>query len=303
VNAYSIKDLEKLSGIKAHTIRIWEQRYGIISPRRTPTNIRYYLDKDLIKLLSVVFLYQNGYKISKIALMDDSEIETLKSLISNQKFSKIGSLDALTIATTDLDEYKFNTVVADFIAEKGFYKTMTELIYPFLDKLAVLWLTGSITPARELFVANLIRQKVISAIDREISNPIRLNKKFLLFLPEGEIQELGLLFLHYLLKSKGFPVLYLGTGIGIQELKDAHSAFKPDYMFTILSESFIAEPVQSLIDRLSNEFSDTAIVFSGFPLVAQKVTNRSNTLVLKDLNDTENYLEQLIIHSNSLQLN
>jgi len=303
VNAYSIKDLEKLSGIKAHTIRIWEQRYGIISPRRTPTNIRYYLDKDLIKLLSVVFLYQNGYKISKIALMDDSEIETLKSLISNQKFSKIGSLDALTIATTDLDEYKFNTVVADFIAEKGFYKTMTELIYPFLDKLAVLWLTGSITPARELFVANLIRQKVISAIDKENSNPIRLNKKFLLFLPEGEIQELGLLFLHYLLKSKGFPILYLGKGIGIQELKDAHSAFKPDYMFTILSESFIAEPVQSLIDRLSNEFSDTAIIFSGFPLVAQKVTNRSNTLVLKDLNDTENYLEQLIIHSNSLQLN
>jgi DNA-binding transcriptional MerR regulator len=303
VNAYSIKDLEKLSGIKAHTIRIWEQRYGIISPRRTPTNIRYYLDKDLIKLLNVVFLYQNGYKISKIALMDDTEIDTLKSQISNQKFSKIGSLDALTIATTDLDEYKFNKVVADFIAEKGFYKTMTELIYPFLDKLAVLWLTGSITPARELFVANLIRQKVISAIDREISNPIRLNKKFLLFLPEGEIQELGLLFLHYLLKSKGFPVLYLGTGIGIQELKDAHSAFKPDYMFTILSESFIVEPVQSLIDRLSNEFSDTAIVFSGFPLVAQKATIRSNTLVLKDLNDTENYLEQLIIHSNSFQLN
>lgn len=303
MNAYSIKDLEKLSGIKAHTIRIWEQRYGIISPRRTPTNIRYYLDKDLIKLLNVVFLYQNGYKISKIALMDDTEIDTLKSQISNQKFSKIGSLDALTIATTDLDEYKFNKVVADFIAEKGFYKTMTELIYPFLDKLAVLWLTGSITPARELFVANLIRQKVISAIDREISNPIRLNKKFLLFLPEGEIQELGLLFLHYLLKSKGFPVLYLGTGIGIQELKDAHSAFKPDYMFTILSESFIVEPVQSLIDRLSNEFSDTAIVFSGFPLVAQKATIRSNTLVLKDLNDTENYLEQLIIHSNSFQLN
>ena len=303
MNAYSIKDLEKLSGIKAHTIRIWEQRYGIISPKRTPTNIRYYLDKDLIKLLNVVFLYQNGYKISKIALMDDTEIDTLKSQISNQKFSKIGSLDALTIATTDLDEYKFNKVVADFIAEKGFYKTMTELIYPFLDKLAVLWLTGSITPARELFVANLIRQKVISAIDREISNPIRLNKKFLLFLPEGEIQELGLLFLHYLLKSKGFPVLYLGTGIGIQELKDAHSAFKPDYMFTILSESFIVEPVQSLIDRLSNEFSDTAIVFSGFPLVAQKATIRSNTLVLKDLNDTENYLEQLIIHSNSFQLN
>jgi MerR family transcriptional regulator, light-induced transcriptional regulator len=303
VNAYSIKDLEKLSGIKAHTIRVWEQRYGIISPRRTPTNIRYYLDKDLIKLLDVVFLYQNGYKISKIALLNDSDIETLKSEISHQKFSKIGSLDALTIATTDLDEHKFNKVVADFIAEKGFYKTMMELIYPFLDKLAVLWLTGSITPARELFVANLIRQKVISAIDRETSNPDRLNKKFLLFLPEGEIQELGLLFLHFILKSKGFPVLYLGKGIGLEELKDAHSAFNPDYMFTILSESFISEPVQSLIDRLSNEFSNTSIIFSGFPLVSQKPSSHANTLILKDLKDTENYLEQLIIHSTSFQLN
>lgn len=303
MNAYSIKDLEKLSGIKAHTIRIWEQRYGIISPKRTPTNIRYYLDKDLIKLLNVVFLYQNGYKISKIALMDDTEIDHLKSQISNQKFSKIGSIDALTLATTDLDEHKFNKVVADFIAEKGFYKTMMELIYPFLDKLAVLWLTGSITPAHELFVSNLIRQKVISAIDKETSNPIRLNKKFLLFLPEGEIQELGLLFLHYLLKSKGFPVLYLGKGIRIQELKDAHSAFKPDYFFTILSESFISEPVQSLIDRLSNEFSNSSIIFSGFPLVSQKAFATANTIILKDLKDTENYLEQLVGHSNTLQLN
>ncbi len=302
MNAYSIKDLEKLSGIKAHTIRIWEQRYGIITPKRTAANIRYYLDKDLSKLLNVVFLYQNGLKISKIAQLDDSEIEALKTEISDQKFSKLSSLDALSIATKDLDENKFNRVISEFIAEKGFYKTMIELIYPFLDKLAVLWLTGAITPSRELFVANLIRQKVISAIDRETTQPKKNNKKFLLFLPEGEIQELGLLFFHFILKSKEFPVLYLGKGIGLQELRDAYSCYNPDYMFTILSESYIKEPVQSLMNQLSFEFPLTTVIFSGFPLVTQNPSTHQNTIILKDLKETENFIEQLRV-SNSLQLN
>jgi hypothetical protein len=241
-------------------------------------------------------------KISKIAQLDDSEIEALKTEISDQKFSKLSSLDALSIATKDLDENKFNRIISEFIAEKGFYKTMIELIYPFLDKLAVLWLTGSITPSRELFVANLIRQKVISAIDRETTQPKKNNKKFLLFLPEGEIQELGLLFFHFILKSKEFPVLYLGKGIGLQELRDAYSCYNPDYMFTILSESYIKEPVQSLMNQLSFEFPLTTVIFSGFPLVTQNPSTHQNTIILKDLKETENFIEQLRV-SNSLQLN
>ena len=164
---YSIRDLEKLCGIKAHTIRIWEQRYGIIKPNRTDTNIRYYHDADLNLLLNIVILNRNGLKISKIAKMSKEEIAEKVSAISEVHFDLSAQLDELTLAMVEMDEYKFDLILSTNIQQLGFEKTMIEVVYPFLDKLSVFWLTGSISPIQENFITNLIRQKLITAIDKE----------------------------------------------------------------------------------------------------------------------------------------
>ncbi|MEZ5040661.1 MAG: MerR family transcriptional regulator [Saprospiraceae bacterium] len=289
---YSIKDLEKLSGIKAHTIRIWEQRYGIIVPKRTHTNIRYYEDNDLKLVLNIALLNRNGIKISKIAEMSPEEIAEKVGAISEINFEYGTQLDALTISMIEMDEYKFDRIVGTNIQQIGFERTMLEIIYPFLDKLSLLWLTGSIHPVQENFISYLIRQKIIAAIDKE---PLLADshQKFIIYLPEGERQELSLLFMQYLLKSRRNRVVYLGQEISISDLKDAYDIHKPDFIFTMITETFAKEPVQQYIDRLSETFPDSHLLFSGYQVVRQSVTPRFNTSILKSLDQTLAFLELL----------
>jgi len=144
---YSINDIEKLCGIKAHTIRIWEKRYNIITPRRTETNIRYYLDEDLQKILNISLLNRNNYKISKIAQMTDSEMKTLVSQLSDVTIEKEDNLDSLMFAMLELDEYKFNKILDHNISSRGFEETMNEVVYPLMEKLSMMWVAGSIKPS------------------------------------------------------------------------------------------------------------------------------------------------------------
>lgn len=292
VAIYSIKDLEKLSGIKAHTIRIWEQRYGVITPKRTQTNIRYYEDKDLKLVLNIALLNRNGIKISKIAKMTHQEIAEKVGAISEINFEYGTQLDALTISMIEMDEYKFDRIVSTNIQQIGFERTMLEIIYPFLDKLSLLWLTGSINPVQENFISYLIRQKLIVAIDKE---PLIAegNKKFIIYLPEGERQELSLLFMHYLLKSRRNRVVYLGQEISISDLKDACDIHKPDFIFTMITETFAKEPVQHYVDRLAETFPDCHLLFSGYQVVVQPVEPKENTSILKSLDQTLSFLEVL----------
>ncbi len=289
---YSIKDLEKLSGIKAHTLRIWEQRYGIINPRRTKTNIRYYLDEDLKFILNVALLNKNGIKISKISKMSKYEIAEKVAAISEINFEYGTQLDALTISMIEMDEFKFDRIISTNIQQLGFEKTMLDVVYPFLDKLSLLWLTGSINPVQENFISFLIRQKLIVAIDQEPLPTGKSLRKFLLYLPEGERQELTLLFMHYLLKARGNHVIYIGQDISVSDLSDACNIIKPDYVFTMITETFSQEPVQNYIDNLSKSFPDTKLLFSGYQVVAQNVEERENAMILKSLKDTLDFLEQ-----------
>ncbi|HMQ46338.1 MAG TPA: MerR family transcriptional regulator [Saprospiraceae bacterium] len=294
---YSIKDLEKLSGIKAHTLRIWEQRYGLIAPRRTKTNIRYYLDEDLKFILNIALLNKNGIKISKIARMSKSEIAEKVAAISEINFEYDTQLDALTISMIEMDEGKFDRIVSTNIQQLGFERTMLEVIYPFLDKLSVLWLTGSINPVQENFMSYLIRQKIIVAIDKEplVSGPEV--PKFLLYLPEGEKQELSMLFMHYLLKSRQIQVIYIGQDIGIGDIKDAYNIHHPDCIFTMITESFAKESVQRYVDRLSHAFADVKILLTGYQVIAQGVEPTHNVHVLHSLEETLYYLEQFqVLH-------
>jgi DNA-binding transcriptional MerR regulator len=291
VAVYSIRDLEKLSGIKAHTIRIWEQRYGVIAPKRTKTNIRYYQDDDLKFLLNVSLLNKNGVKISKIAKMSRQALAEKVATIAEINFENSTQLDALTLSMIEMDEQKFDRIVSMNIQQLGFERTMLEVIYPFLDKLGVLWLTGSINPVQENFISYLIRQKIIVAIDQEPIPQGKQVKKFIIYLPEGEKQELTLLFMHYILKSRRNHVLYLGQDISVADLRDACKVHKPDFIFTMISETFAKEPVQKYVDKLSETFPDCQILLSGYQVVAQKVTAPQNVRVLRSLDHTLEFLE------------
>ena len=288
---YSIRDLEKLSGIKAHTIRIWEQRYGVIAPKRTKTNIRYYQDDDLKFLLNVSLLNKNGVKISKIAKMSRQAVAEKVATIAEINFENSTQLDALTLSMIEMDEQKFDRIVSMNIQQLGFERTMLEVIYPFLDKLGVLWLTGSINPVQENFISYLIRQKIIVAIDQEPIPQGKQVKKFIIYLPEGEKQELTLLFMHYILKSRRNHVLYLGQDISVADLRDACKVHKPDFIFTMISETFAKEPVQKYVDKLSETFPDCQILLSGYQVVAQKVAAPQNVRVLRSLDHTLEFLE------------
>ena len=163
---YSIKELEKLSGIKAHTIRIWEKRYNLIEPHRTNTNIRYYTDSDLKKILNVAVLNRQGIKISNIAKLNDLELKEEIIRVSRSHYSNEDIIDSLIIAMFDLDEYKLLSIIEKSISRIGFTSTVTDVLYPMLDKVGILWQSGDIYPAHEHFLSNLLRQKIIAATDK-----------------------------------------------------------------------------------------------------------------------------------------
>ena len=288
---YSISDLAKLTGIKAHTIRIWESRYEIITPERTATNIRYYQDEDLKRLLNIALLNKNGFKISKIARMSEQEIAEKVSAITDVDQAHETQLDALTISMIEMDEYKFDRILQAGILELGFERTMLEIVYPFLDKLSVLWLTGSINPAQESFISYLIRQKLIVAIDqlplvRQTERP-----KVILYLPEGERQELSLLFMHYLLRARQYRVIYLGPDAGLSDLVDAYRLHQPEYFYAMISETYAQTPVQAYLDTLLDTFPAAHFLLSGYQVMAQHVSSSDRLTVLSSLDDTLRFLD------------
>lgn len=207
MSVYSIRDLEQLSGIKAHTLRIWEQRYNIVSPKRTDSNIRYYDDVDLKLILNISLLKDHGFKISHIAEMSEAEMKGEIIKITSKSNSSSEQVQALTLAMIELDEERFDKIISTNVLQLGFERTMMQIIYPFLVRVGVLWQTGAIHPAQEHFISNLIRQKLIVAIDGQVVKHNPNAKKFLLFLPEGELHELSLLFANYLVKSRNHKVI------------------------------------------------------------------------------------------------
>ena len=259
---YSIKELEQLSGIKAHTIRIWEKRHKIIEPSRTATNIRYYSDLDLKKIINVSLLNTYGIKISKIADMSLDDVNKKVLEISELQNDKGVHIDQMVIAMIDMEEELFEKILNNLILRFGFEKTITEIIYPFLEKIGILWQTQNITPAHEHFISNLIRQKIIVAIDG-LPIPPKTSKKILLFLPEGEMHELGLLFYHFLIRKSGYRTYYLGQNVPHEDLISVYKVHQPDFMLTSIT-STLTIPVERYLERLANDFGQTKILASGY---------------------------------------
>lgn len=281
--AYSIKDLESLSGIKAHTLRIWEKRYNIIKPHRTDTNIRYYNDSHLKKILNITLLNRKGYKISTIAKMQDDEIKQKVATLSEVDALFEDQIDSMMLAMFELDEYKFNIILDHQIASGGFETTMTDMVYPLLDKLSAMWIAGSIKGVHENFVGNIIRRKIILEIDKISKNAVKYASKSLLFLPESESHELSLLYLQYILVKNNSRVMNMGINVPFVDVLEAHNIFHPDFLFTIINDSFSETPIQPYINELSRALPETKIFISGFQINAQNPELPQNITLLKGL--------------------
>jgi len=259
---YSIKELEKLSGIKAHTIRIWEKRYKIVAPERTTTNIRYYSDDDLKKIINISLLNNNGVKISKIADLTSDQLSEKVRELSESKTDTDIHIDQLIVAMVDLEEENFEKALASLILRYGFEKTITEIVYPFLEKIGVLWHTGNITPAQEHFISNLIRQKLIVAIDALPISPSTATR-VLLFLPENELHELGLLFYNYITKKAGLRTYYFGQMVPYKDVLSICESHHPKILITSITTSPSPQDVQQYLSKLCQDQAECIILASG----------------------------------------
>jgi DNA-binding transcriptional MerR regulator len=291
VSNYAIKDLEQLSGIKAHTLRIWEQRYNLLNPKRTDTNIRYYDDEDLKLILNVAMLNNHGIKISKIAAMSSADISEEIIRLTDQSVDHNDQIQALTICMIEMDEERFEKVLTTSIIKLGFEETILKVVYPFLTKIGILWLTDAITPAQEHFISNLIRQKLIVAIDGEVAN--QNGKTFMLFLPQGELHEISLLFSCYLIKKHGHKVIYLGQNTPDADLISVYNTQKSDYLFTVITSSPSGEKVQDYIDMLGAQFSEATVFVAGLQASGQGYAIPSNMIMLPYAKDIKTHLLQM----------
>ncbi len=293
MSTFSIRDLEHLSGIKAHTIRIWEQRYELIKPKRTTTNIRYYDESDLKHILNVALLKEHGFKISRISQMTDQEMQREVMHLTERDLKYPEQIHALTIAMVDMDEKRFEKIVSTCILKLGFEKCMLNVIYPFLSKIGVLWQTGAINPAQEHFISNLVRQKLIVAIDGQYHKQDADSKKFVLFLPDGEMHEIGLLFADYVIKSRKGMTFYLGQSLPMKDLRQIINIHKPDYLFTIITTTPGPATIQEYVDELAREFYDIELLLTGYQVVGQDIQTPENVTILAKIDDLIGLMDEL----------
>lgn len=279
MNQFTIKDIENLSGVKAHTWRIWEQRYGIGTPQRKDSNHRFYDNENLKQILRISYLYHSGIKISKIARLDKEGIRLKAAVKMDEENGKEYFIKELIEAAIDFHEEQFDKVLQQGFSNYGVEETVLNIIYPFQQKIGMLWLTEHLIPAQEHFTSSIIIKKLAVAID-ELPYVKETNKKtIILFTPENEHHEIPLLFIHYLLKKRGNKVIYFGTDVTLDSLKVFSETASFDHIFFHLLTYFKETPDEYL-DKISQTFPDKQIFVSG-PLVERITKQLPNTQLLK----------------------
>ena len=215
---FTIKDLENISGIKAHTIRIWEKRYNLLQPKRTDTNIRYYSNQNLQKLLNIVLLNKNNFKISKIAEMSEEMIVLNARELAFKVAVNDEAINSFKLSMFQFDKVLFNNTYNKLLHKKTFREIFKDVFMPFLEHIGLLWQTETLLPAHEHFISNLISQKIQINTEKLQYNVTNTRKTYVLFLPENEIHELGLLYLNYELVLRGNQTIYLGQSLPLDNL-------------------------------------------------------------------------------------
>jgi hypothetical protein len=292
MGTYTIKEVETLSGIQAHTLRIWEQRYNFIVPERTDTNIRYYTDEQLKYILNVAYLNQRGFKISKLADLTHAQInKEIEEKLESPEGEEI-YIHSLHSSMIDFDELKFEKVFALATQKLGFVNLFNRVILPFLDNLGMLWRIGTINPAQEHFISNLIRKKIFASIDaiHPIANTPK--KKCILYLPEGEFHELPLLLSYYLLKRQHHQVIFMGTSLPLLDLKKAVEFVKPDYLVTMLTMPMPDMTIDEYLEMIYSSFSPCKLIVGGHQVKSSKI--KHNALIkLHSLNEMSDIVHTL----------
>ncbi|MFY7840600.1 MAG: MerR family transcriptional regulator [Lacibacter sp.] len=293
MNKFTIKDLENLSGIKAHTIRIWEQRYSFLKPQRTATNIRYYSGHELKMLLNISLLNKYGFKISHIDRMSEEELRAKTLTLTNSEAQQERIINDLIQYMADLEMDAFEELIDEQIPVLGVERTITQILFPFLERIGILWLTDHINPAQEHLTTNIIRQKLIVGINGASGMAMR-QSKILLFLPENEHHEVGLLFLHYILKARGFKVIYLGANVPMKDLEFVVENMKPNFIYTHLTTVIKEFNFDKFLQQVKSKFPQQQVLMSGTLLKAfEKKALPANIKVLKSFAEMNDFIRQL----------
>ncbi len=283
---YSIKDLEQLSGIKAHTIRIWEQRYNLLTPERTETNFRYYDDEQLKKLINAVSLLRAGMKISKIGKLSPEAMKEKLAEIHEDNLPHSSQYDIyvndLITSGLTFDEPAFENAFSTAVERFSFYTTIKDVIYPMLLKVGLMWGKNDMNPAQEHFISNLIKQKIYAAIDHL---PINKNKQVdcLLYLPQWEDHEIGMLVSYYLLKKNSIKCINLGQKVPFENLMETIEYCKPKKVFTFFVVTHPIEEAQKQIDSLASMFKDTSFYYAGSQWMLKELNCPKNCTIINDL--------------------
>ncbi len=262
MNQFSIQDIAQLSGIKAHTLRIWEQRYSIIKPQRKDSNIRWYDNEDLKKILNIALLNGAGLKISKLSAMTEEEIEEAVLSVTNNEDCDKKYLNKLLGLTSEMDVYGFERSLTKIIEEKGMRYSIEHVIFPLLEKIGMLWLTNRLFSSQEHLISNIIRQKLIRGIDDMPTSDTK-TAKVILFLPEGEFHELGLLYAHYLFKVNKIAAVSLGANLPVEDLKIISDSVAPPYIFTHITSLGTHFDANEFLVNLRKNIKKSTIVISG----------------------------------------
>jgi MerR family transcriptional regulator, light-induced transcriptional regulator len=292
MNAFTIKDLENLSGIKAHTIRIWEQRYTLFKPQRTLTNIRHYTNEDLKLMLNISLLNKYGFKISAINKLSIAEMREKILQLQTETSSNDLILNELIGFLLDVNNEEFENVLENYIKVNGLENCIIGLIFPFLEKVGILWITNHINPTQEHLATNIIRQKLIAAIDN-IKIKVTKDSTFLLFLPDGEFHEIGLLFVHFLLKKRFFNVLYLGANVPMKHIGAFINFKNPNFIYTHVTASTNVNSTKKMLDTLHSIEPKKQIIVTGQITKSYKNVLPSNIIFKNSLSTFIEFIDTL----------
>lgn len=292
MTSYTIRDLEQLSGIKAHTLRIWEQRYHLLKPARSYTNIRYYSGEELKKVLNIALLNRYGYKISHIDRMQETEMNERILSLNQAEARQEKILHDLIKFMVDLDITAFEEAIDQQIRMKGIEKAILHCIFPFLQKIGILWQTNHIQPGQEHLVSNIIRQKLIVGIEN--ADPFKkTNKSVVMYLPEGEHHEMGLLFMHYIFKSRGLRVWYLGAGTPVSDVVYLRNQKNPDFVYCHLSTGGGNFNLEKYLNLITPQLANTPLIISGYMAQAYRKKTEPTVRLMKSMAEMMDFVAVL----------
>ena len=254
---FSIRDLEHFTGVKSHTIRAWEQRYGLLEPKRTPTKIRYYSGDDLKKLLNVSYLMHHGFKISKIAGMEEQVLLDQVQMLQLEEGGVSVVFSNLKLSMLNYDEALFREVVGAYSDEHGLEATVLDVFLPFLSQIGVLWLTNSICPSQEHFISHLMRQELHAAVAQSSLPNSGDQPSVILYLPEREIHDISLLFVHYLCKTRGVKSIFLGSNVPFADLIGVGEQFPNARFVSYCTTHPSSNEAAAYVEMVEAEFGDT----------------------------------------------